>query len=127
MKRHDIERNPQWDRVDASVARKEFFVYVLSTAYGQYVGHTGDFTKRLSEHTSDKVQSTYEGHPKLIWKSKPFRSRDDAAEFERALKVLRDRRDAEYGKLINAKPDPWKGAWKTAERRHFGRGRTHRK
>ena len=125
MKRYDIERNPQWDRTDAYVTR-EFVVYVLSTAYGQYVGHTGDLTKRLSEHTSGKVQSTYGGRPKLIWKSKPFHQRDDAAEFERALKVLRDRRDAEYGKLINAEPEPWKGAWKTAERRHFLRGRTQR-
>lgn len=119
MKRYDIERNPQWDRSDADTHGKEFFVYVLSTAYGHYVGHTGDLAKRLDEHNSGKVQSTYGSHPRLIWKSRPFPNRNAAAEFERALKVLRDHRDAEYRKLINRKPVPWRGAWGTAERRHF--------
>ena len=113
MMRYDIERHPQWDRKDAHLPGKEFFVYVLSTRYGHYVGHTGNLTKRLSDHKHGKVQSTYGGRPRLLWKSRPFRSRDDAAEFERALKVLRDQRDAEYRTLINAKPVPWRGTWRT--------------
>ena len=111
--RYDIERDPRWDRKDAQLPGKEFFVYVLSTRYGHYVGHTGNLSRRLNDHKQGKVQSTYGSHPRLIWKSKPFRSREAATKFELALKVLRDKRDGEYRTLIKANPFPWRGAWRT--------------
>ena len=118
---YGIERNPQWDRTDGYLPGKEFFVYILHTRYGHYVGHTGNLSQRLHDHTTGKVQSTYGGHPRLIWKSRPLRSRDYAAKIERGLKLLRDQRDAQYTKLINVKPVPWRGAWATAKRRRPGR------
>ena len=113
MRRYDIERHPRWDREDARSPERKFFVYVLSTKYGHYVGHTGNLTKRMDDHRQGKVQSTYGSRPRLIWNSRPFPSRDVAAEFERALKFLRDRRDPEYRALIGRNPVPWRGAWRT--------------
>lgn len=121
MTGYNIERDPRWDRADKNAPAKKFFVYVLSTKYGHYVGHTGNLDLRLNDHMSGKVQSTYGGRPKLIWKSKPLPSRDAAAAMERALKVLRDGRDSEYSKLVGVKPFPWRGAWKTAETRRLRR------
>ena len=114
MRRYDVEHNPKWER--ESARGRKFFVYVLNTRFGHYVGHTGNLTKRLNDHMRGKVQSTYGSKPRLIWRSKPFPSRTAAAEFERALKVLRDQRDTEYSKLINAKPAPWRGAWRAGSR-----------
>lgn len=91
--KYDIERHPQWDRKDSEQPDKKFFAYVLTTKYGHYVGHTGHLHKRLNDHATGKVQSTYGGRPRLIWRSKPFPTREMAATFERALKVLRDRGD----------------------------------
>ena len=42
MRRYDVEHNPKWEREDAP--GKKFFVYVLNTRFGHYVGHTGNLT-----------------------------------------------------------------------------------
>ena len=59
-----------------------YYVYVLETDRGWYVGHTGNLARRLREHRDGRSISTANANPQLAWKSEPLRSRRyaDAAE-----------------------------------------------
>lgn len=87
---HDPEVLEGQESRDAELGRNEFYVYVLGTRYGHYVGHTANVGARLSAHRAGEVESTAGGKPELLWRSRPFRSRRDAARFEAAMKSLRD-------------------------------------
>ena len=72
------------------LGRNAFYVYALDTDYGHYVGHTWNVGAQFGQHQRDKVPSTAGLAPKLVWTSGRFRTREDAAGFEAALKSWRD-------------------------------------
>lgn len=93
---HDPESLPELAARDAARGRSEYFVYVLDTKYGHYVGHTGNIRARLRAHAVGKVPSTARGEPRLIWRSAPLPTRARATRFEAALKSWRDNERAEF-------------------------------
>ena len=93
---HEPERLPELTAWDAGRGRSEFYVYVLGTSYGHYVGHTGNIQARLRAHAAGEVPSTAGGEPKLIWRSVPLSTRDRATRFEAALKSWRDNERPEF-------------------------------
>ncbi len=95
------------DERDAAVASRKYFVYVLDTDYGHYVGHTGNLKARMRAHRKGEVQSTAGGHPKRVWTSHKFSTRADAANFEAALKSLRDQRSPRFQELTGLHPVPY--------------------
>ena len=104
---HDPERLPgQADR-DAALGRTHFFVYVLATTRGHYVGHTWHVATRLRAHVSGQVPSTAGASPRLLWTSRPFATRADAARFEASLKSLRDQRSPRYSGVVGLDPEPF--------------------
>ena len=109
MRWHDPERLPGQSARDAELGRSAFFVYVLETDYGHYVGHTGNLRGRLAAHKSDKVPSTAGGNPELLWVSGRLSTRDDAARFEAALKSMRDREMARYQEITGYAPQEYIG------------------
>ena len=92
---------------DTRLERKTFYVYLLKTAYGHYVGHTSDITSRMKTHKAGKCISTAKGRPRLIWSSNVFHTRQDAARFEAALKSWRDNEQVEFKKRTGWKPIPF--------------------
>ena len=97
---------PEQDLRDDRLGRTRFYVYVLETERGHYVGHTGDLSRRLHEHRTEQVESTRGTNPVLVWQS--VRStRRDAAEFEAALKSLRDQESPRFVVITGFYPLPW--------------------
>lgn len=92
---------------DAKYKGKKFFVYVLETDYGHYVGHSGNTRARLRTHMNNEVPSTAGGHPKKIWQSQPLSTRDDAAKYEAALKSWRDNKKDEFQTHTGYVPKPF--------------------
>ncbi len=92
---------------DAKLGRNKFFVYLLDTDYGHYVGHTANVQARLNAHIDNKVQSTAGSDPKLLWTSSPFSTREDASGFEAALKSLRDQSADRFQEITGHEPIPF--------------------
>ena len=95
------------DRRDAAIPNRRFYVYVLDTDYGHYVGHTSHIGRRLEEHQDGQVPSTAGGNPKLAWRSGPRHTRKDAAGFEAAMKSLRDQRARRFEEITGLEPVPF--------------------
>ena len=106
------------DERDAASSSRKYFVYVLNTDYGHYVGHSGNLKARIRAHQKGEVQSTAGGHPKRVWTSGKFSTRADAANFEAALKSLRDQRSPRFQELTGLRPVPYSRREKAAS---FGR------
>ena len=105
---HDPEHLSGQAKRDAKLGRSKFYVYLLDTDYGHYVGHTANVRARVKAHTDNKVKSTAGGDPKLLWKSSPFSTREDAAGFEAALKSLRDQSSERFQEITGHAPVPLK-------------------
>ena len=123
---HDPEHLAGQEARDAELGRTEFYVYVLGTRYGHYVGHTANVGARLGPHWSGEVESTAGGEPELLWRSRPFRSRRDAARFEAAMKSLRDQQAERFQEITGLVPIPFDDGWSEepqyAQRRRGGCG-----
>ena len=87
---HDPEVLPDAHEMDAELGRNEFYVYVLRTDFGHYVGHTCDVTRRINEHQNGGVQSTAGSNPELVWTSKKLSTRDQAIGLEARLKKYQE-------------------------------------
>lgn len=98
---------PEQDRRDAADPNRRYYVYVLGTDFGHYVGHTFHVGRRLREHQGGEVPSTAGGNPTLAWTSRPFRARADAASFEAAMKSLRDQRSPRFREMTGLAPIPF--------------------
>ena len=101
---HDPEHLDGLEERDAEFGRDQFYVYVLDTDYGHYVGHTANVQVRLGAHVADQVASTAGGEPELLWTSYPFRTRREAASFEAALKSLRDQGSERFTEITGLDP-----------------------
>lgn len=95
------------DLRDAADPNRRFYVYVLDTDYGHYVGHTAHIGRRLREHQDGETESTAGGNPTLAWRSGPMDTRADAASFEAALKSLRDQRSPRFREYTGLGPVPY--------------------
>ena len=93
---------------DALISGRKYFVYVLETDYGHYVGHSARVRARVREHVDGQTPSTAGGNPVLAWTSYPLPTRDDAARFEAALKSLRDQRADRFREITGLDPVPFK-------------------
>lgn len=87
------------------VPGRYYFVYVLKTDKGVYVGHTGAIDSRLREHIDGKAPSTAHTNPKVAWQSKPFRTRRNADNAERVLKTLRDKMHKDFFRVTRVSPE----------------------
>ena len=58
---------PEQDARDEAYGRDEFYVYVLESDYGHYVGHTANPWVRLPQHYAGEVPSTAGSNPDLAW------------------------------------------------------------
>ncbi len=127
---------PEQARRDAAIPNRRFYVYVLQTDYGHYVGHTARLEARLREHRDGESASTAGGNPRRAWVSAPFSRRHEAASFEAALKSLRDQRAPRFTEITGLEPLPFvspaRRPWRTGGRqrrppvRHGRRGRRWR-
>ncbi len=104
---HDPERLRGQAERDAQLGRSAFYVYVLDTDFGDYVGHTWHVGRRLKQHQDGQVRSTVGSSPTLVWVSRPFTTREDAARFEASLKSLRDQRANRYGEIVGRDAVPF--------------------
>ena len=95
------------DRRDAAVPNRRYYVYVLDTDYGHYVGHTAHVGRRFREHQDGETESTAGSNPALAWTSGPLRTRADAARFEAAMKALRDQRAHRFEEITGLDPIPF--------------------
>ena len=96
------------DRRDAADPNRRFYVYVLDTDYGHYVGHTSHVRLRVEQHQAGDTPSTAGSDPELVWTSGPLRTRADAARFEAALKSLRDQRARRFEEITSLAPVPFR-------------------
>ena len=112
------------DRRDAAIPNRRYYVYVLDTDYGHYVGHTSHVGKRVEQHQAGETPSTAGDRPELAWQSSPLRTRDDAASFEAALKSLRDSRDPRFREYTDLEPIPFAHLSPVTSGRFSGRGRS---
>ena len=92
---------------DAADPNRRFYVYVLDTDYGHYVGHTSHVGRRLRQHRDGETESTTGGNPTLAWRSGPLETREAAASFEAALKSLRDQRSPRFHEYTRLEPIPF--------------------
>lgn len=92
---------------DARFKNRKYFVYVLETDSGHYVGHTYSVRNRFAQHKRGDVQSTQGTNPKLVWKSRACATRKEAADFEAALKSLRDQEHPKFHEITGYYPQPW--------------------
>ncbi len=118
---------PEQDRRDASVPNRRYYVYVLDTDFGHYVGHTFHVRRRLREHEGGEVPSTAGSNPMLAWSSGPFRARADAARFEAAMKSLRDQRSPRFREYTGLDPIPFAHLPSKAPSRFARRGQYPRR
>ena len=86
------------------MGRNAFYVYVLDTDYGHYVGHTWNVNNRFLQHQRGEVESTAGGNPELVWTSGACPTRNDAARFEAALKSWRDQRSPDFQRVVGVEP-----------------------
>lgn len=105
---HEPESLPELESRDAQLGRTVFYVYVVDTDFGQYVGHSGNIVPRLNAHMRGEVSSTAGGNPKMVWCSQPCATRKQAARFEAALKSLRDNRRNRFAEITGVTPRPWR-------------------
>ena len=82
-----------------------YWVYVLGTDLGSYVGHTNSVPRRLREHRSNSVGSTKGTDPYLQWQSRPLRSRKYADDMERVLKTLLEREHSDFYEITSVTPE----------------------
>lgn len=115
---HDPEHLAGLEERDAELGRTEFYVYVLDTDYGHYVGHTANVRARLGAHIGNRVESTSGGEPELLWTSYPFRTRREAAGFEAALKSLRDQRSERFQEITGLEPIPFESLYTGVDARN---------
>ena len=106
---HDAEDLPDLEQQDAELGRNEFYVYVLNTDYGHYVGHTNNINARMKDHLSGGTLSTAGGNPRMIWTSRRYYARPDAARLEAQLKSLRDNERPRYQEITGLLPVPFEG------------------
>lgn len=109
---HDPEHLAGQAQRDAQLGRNQFFVYVLATIRGHYVGHTWNVRSRLRQHQAGEVPSTQGSDPKLLWQSRSFQTRQDAASFEAAIKSLRDQRSERYAEIVGYDPQPFQSPFR---------------
>ena len=95
------------DRRDAAIPNRRYYVYVLDTDYGHYVGHTAHVGRRFREHQDGETESTAGSNPELAWTSGPLKTRADAARFEAAMKALRDKRARRFEEITGLEPVPF--------------------
>ena len=95
------------DLRDAADPNRRFYLYVLDTDYGHYVGHTANIGRRIREHQAGETASTAGGSPTLAWKSGPFPKRKAAASFEAELKGIRDARHPAFHDYTGLLPKPF--------------------
>ena len=94
---------------DASIPGRRYYVYILETDFGDYVGHTARLRSRIREHQNGEVQSTVGGRPQLAWVTPyPLHTRAAAARFEAALKALRQKRSPRYKEITGLDPMPFR-------------------
>ena len=98
---------PDQDERDAAIPGRRFFVYVLDTSNGHYVGHTARLRARMREHMRGEVESTAGTGPRLVWRSGPFDERHDAARFEAALKSMRDAGAPRFAEITGQRAQPF--------------------
>ncbi len=103
---HEIEWLPGQAERDDRQEHHKFFVYVLHTDCGHYIGHTADVEQRLHAHQAGSVVSTAGRHPVLI-KKLEYDTREEAAHMESVLKTLRDARSPAYERWVGHEPLPW--------------------
>ena len=101
------ERLDGQDARDAAYRNRRYFVYILETRSGHYVGHTYSVRNRVAQHRRGQVPSTKGTTPHLVWKSRPYASRGQAADFEAALKSLRDQKHPRFQEITGHHPLPW--------------------
>ena len=99
---------PEQDAIDKRLERSRFWVYVLATSYGHYVGHSARPRARYREHVDGRVPSTAGARIGKTWVSQRFPTRRDAQQFEAALKSLRDARSSRFKAITGYDPAPWK-------------------
>ena len=99
------------DRRDAAIPNRRYYVYVLDTDYGHYVGHTAHVGRRLREHQDGETESTAGSNPKLAWTSGPLKTRADAARFEAAMKALRDQGAPRFEEITGLEPVPFEAVY----------------
>lgn len=100
------------DLRDAADPNRRFYVYVLDTDYGHYVGHTSHVGRRFREHQDGEAPSTAGSDPELAWTSGPLRTRADAARLEAALKSLRDQRARRFEEITGLEPVPFESPYR---------------
>ena len=111
------------DRRDAAIPNRRYYVYVLDTDYGHYVGHTAHVGRRFREHQDGETESTAGSNPELAWTSGPLKTRADAARFEAAMKALRDKRARRFEEITGLEPRPLRASLATHPyRRGLGLG-----
>lgn len=103
---YSLEISDEQDDRDRERNRSEFYVYVLLTNHGHYIGHTGRFEQRMREHFTKDIPAT--AGRRLRWVSEKFGTRLEAAHYEAYLKNLRDNRRPEYKQITNLRPRPYK-------------------
>ena len=104
---HEPEYLEGQDERDRELGRDAFWVYVLNTDYGHYVGHTADVSARVKRHQAGMVPSTADGNPVLMWRSRPMSSRESAARFEAAMKSWRDQESPRFRETTGFDPEPF--------------------
>lgn len=92
---------------DAAMGRNAFYVYVLRTDGGHYIGHTWHVGRRVHQHKSGEVPSTIGLHPRLDWVSKAMTTRADAIDYEAVLKRLNQNGHARFTELTGLRAMPW--------------------
>ncbi len=98
---------PEQDERDAAIRGRKYFVYVLHTDYGYYVGHSGRLKGRMREHEDGGVSSTAGANPERIWTSRPLATRKEAAAFEAALRSLNNQASPQFTEYTGRKPMPY--------------------
>ena len=111
---------PDQDERDAAIPGRRFFVYVLETSNGHYVGHTARIRARMREHRDGEVASTAGSDPRLAWRSGPFDERQDAAGFEAALKSMRDSGAKRFTEITGLPPQRFERTYAAVESRDAG-------
>ncbi len=104
---HNPEDHSVFENSDAQHNRP-FYVYILETDYGHYVGHTGNIEARIRTHLANGSPQTASGYLTKVWQSSPFKTREAAAHYEAVLKCWRDKRDYQFEEKTKMKPKPFK-------------------
>ena len=98
---------PGQDERDAAISGRKYFVYVLHTDHGYYVGHSGRLKGRMREHEEGRVSSTAGANPVRVWTSWPLATRSEAASFEAALRSLNNQASPRFTDHTGLEPMPY--------------------